>query len=68
MKLSVSDEISGKFQNHSFMSKECLARAISNVTDNKNELVGKNIRLSTTKNHKQPVLIFFKFVHPRLLL
>lgn len=51
MKLSVSDEISGKFQNHSFMSKECLARAISNVTDNKNELVGKNIRLSTIKNH-----------------
>ena len=53
MKLSVSDEISGKFQNHSFMPKEYVSQGLYQTlrTTKMIKLVGKNIRLSTIKNH-----------------
>ena len=61
-------EITRFWQNRSFVSNKCPLSIISNVTNNKNELWKIVRQTSFQKPQLQSVLIFYKFVHPCLLL
>ena len=55
---------------HFFVPTKCPPNSISNVTNDKNELRLKTVRLTSFQNAQklQSISTFFKFVYPFLLL
>ena len=69
VKHNINEKITGKWQNHSFISSKYVSQSLYlNVTNSKNGL-WKTVRLTSfQKTLLQSLLIFFKFVHPCLVL
>ena len=69
VKHNINEKITCKWQNYSFISNKYVSQSLYlNVTNSKNGL-WKTVRLTSfQKPLLQSVLIFFKFVHPCLVL